>query len=213
MPRYNTLVSQKRQSKSAQWHRVQEQDTQVRAARAQGYRSRSAFKLLEIDARERLLHSDVQIADLGCSPGGWLQVATQKTDGKVVGVDLLPTKPVVGAHILQADFTQEKTIATILELFDGRADVVLSDMAPNLSGIAAADQARAAELVRAAMNFALRVLPPTGRFLSKGFQGDDFPLLLEEMKKQFMTVKILHLQASRAASKEAYFLARGVRKA
>jgi 23S rRNA (uridine2552-2'-O)-methyltransferase len=183
----------------------------VRQARADGYRSRAAFKLLEINTRDRLLIPGSRVVDLGAAPGGWSQVAVQKTSpgGRVVAIDLLEVAPVPGVTVLQGDFREEAMRRKLADALGGeRADVVLSDLSPNISGIASADQARAAELVRLALEFCRAHLAPEGAFLVKVFQGEEFAGLLKEMKAMFREVRTLKPSASREESRETYLLCR-----
>jgi 23S rRNA (uridine2552-2'-O)-methyltransferase len=186
----------------------------VRKARAQGYRSRAAFKLLEVNSRERLLIPGAKVADLGAAPGGWAQVVAEKVGprGKVVAVDLLAIAPLAGVTVLRGDFRDPQVQAALTAAAGGdRFDVVLSDLSPNLSGIASADQARAAELVRAALQFSREHLRPDGALLVKVFQGAEFEDVLREMKASFKKVRVLKPAASRDESRETYLLARDLR--
>jgi 23S rRNA (uridine2552-2'-O)-methyltransferase len=192
---------------SKQWLRRHVTDPYVRQARAQGYRSRAAFKLLEIDSQEKLLRPGMTVIDLGAAPGGWSQVAAQKVKpgGRVIAIDLLPIAPMSGVTVLQGDFRQAA-------LPDGaKADVVLSDVSPNLSGIGNVDQARALELTEAATDFCRKALKPDGVFLVKAFQGGAFEELLRSLGKRFSKVKVVKPSASRGESRETYVLARNLR--
>jgi 23S rRNA (uridine2552-2'-O)-methyltransferase len=192
---------------SKQWLRRHVTDPYVRKARAQGYRSRAAFKLLEIDSQEKLLHPGMTIVDLGAAPGGWSQVAAAKVkpDGRVIAIDLLPVAPISGVTVLRGDFRE----ALLPE--GAKADVVLSDVSPNLSGIGNVDQARALELTGAAIDFCRKVLKPDGVFLVKAFQGRAFEELLADLKNSFSKVKVVKPAASRGESSETYVLARNLR--
>lgn len=192
---------------SKQWLRRHLTDSYVRKARAQGYRSRAAYKLLEIDAREKLLRPGMTVLDLGAAPGGWSQVAAArvKPGGRVVAIDLLPIAPISGVTVLQGDFREKMPL-------DGeRADVVLSDVSPNLSGIGNVDQARALELSGAAIDLCRKVLKPDGVFLVKAFQGEAFGELVTRLKRSFSKVKVVKPPASRGESSETYVLARNLR--
>jgi len=188
-------------------------DPYVRRARADGYRSRAAFKLLEVNTRDRLLIPGARVADLGAAPGGWSQVAVQKTapGGRVVAVDLLEIGPLPGATLLRGDFREASVQAQVAAALGGKADVVLSDLSPNITGIASADQARAAELVHAAIEFCREALKADGAFLVKVFQGDEFAGLLKELKAVFREVRTIKPSASREESRETYLLARGIK--
>jgi 23S rRNA (uridine2552-2'-O)-methyltransferase len=203
-----------RSKSSGRWLQRHVKDPYVRKARDEGYRSRAAYKLLEINTRDRLLIPGAKVVDLGAAPGGWSQVAAAKIgpSGRVVAVDLLEIAPMSGVTVLQGDFrTQEVQARVAAALGGGKADLVLSDMSPNISGIASADQARAAELVRLAMAFCRENLAPQGAFLAKVFQGEEFTDLLKEMRVLFREVRALKPSASREESRETYLLARGLK--
>ena len=188
-------------------------DPYVKRAQAQGYRSRSAFKLLEIDKRERLLKPGASVVDLGAAPGGWSQVAAQKVKprGKVIAIDRLEIAPMEGVSVLRGDFLDTSTLVALASALDGRkADVVLCDLSPDMTGIASTDQARAAELVSAALEFCRANLAPRGAFLVKVFQGESFKDVLREMKDTFREVQTRKPEASRAESRETYLLGRGL---
>lgn len=204
----------KRTKSSRAWLHEHVTDPYVHRAQAEGYRSRAAYKLLEIDARDRLLAPGQVVVDLGAAPGSWAQVALAKVGprGRVIGVDLLAIEALPGATFLRGDFREpavERELAALLE--GGRADLVLSDTAPNISGIAAADQARSVALAELAVDFALRHLKPQGALLVKVFQGAGFPELLAAMRRSFRSVAVRKPRASRDRSSETYLLARGPR--
>ena len=191
-----------------QWLRRHVTDKYVRKAKSQGYRSRAAFKLLEIDAKERFLKAGQTVVDLGAAPGGWSQVAAEKVrpGGRVIAIDLLPIVPISGVTMLQGDLRAE----SLLEALAGaKADVVLSDVSPNLSGIGNVDQARALELSAAAIDFCSRVLKPEGVFLVKAFHGEAFEDLMARLKSSFRKVKVVKPLASRGESAETYVVAWG----
>lgn len=201
---------------SKAWMREHIEDPWVQKAKAEGWRSRAAFKLMQIDAKDRLLRPGMRVVDLGSTPGGWSQVAVKAVgrQGRVVAVDLIEMVPVAGVEFLQGDFETDATVAAVRALLDGRpADLVLSDMAPNLSGIGAADQARMAGLAEAAAAFALEVLTPDGAFLTKVFHGVGFDDLLRGLRSTFRSVAVRKPEASRGRSPETYLLARGPRPA
>lgn len=200
-----------RSKSSKAWLQRHVSDPYVRKAKEQGYRSRAAFKLLEIDAKERLLRPGMRVLDLGAAPGGWSQVAAQKVQpgGKVVAIDLLEFAPIPGVVVLRGDLRERQ--AELLEALGGKADLVLSDMLPNVTGIAAVDQARAAELALAAIAFSRSVLRPEGAFLLKVFHGEAFGEVLGVLKQAFRTVLTRKPRASRGESRETYLLARGLR--
>ena len=188
---------------SKRWLQRHVSDPYVRKAQEKGYRSRAAFKLLEIDAKEKLLRPGITVIDLGAAPGGWSQVAAQKVrpGGRVVAIDVLDMPPVPGVEFQKGDF---RGLA-----FEGLADLVLCDVSPNISGIRDADQARAAEMVMDAATLARKKLTPAGAFLVKVFHGGRFPTLLDDMKRSFRTVQVCKPGASRSESRETYLLARG----
>ena len=194
---------------SKQWLRRHVTDPYVRQAKAQGYRSRSAFKLLQIDAKEKILKPGQLVVDLGAAPGGWSQVAAEKVKpaGRVIAVDLLPIAPISGVTALKGDFRG----AALLEALAGaKADIVLSDLSPNLSGIGNVDQARALELITAAIDFCCKVLKPEGVFVLKAFHGGAFKEVLQLLGRTFEKVKVVKPLASRGESAETYVVARGV---
>jgi len=203
-----------RTKSSKRWLRRHVKDPYVRKARAGGWRSRAAFKLIEIDARDRLLVPGATVVDLGAAPGGWSQVAEKRTGpgGRVIAVDLLEIAPISGVTVFRGDFREAAVRAQVAAAQGGqKADVVMSDLSPNISGIASADQARAAELVRTAMDFCRAQLQPDGALLVKVFLGREFADLLKEMKAMFRSVRTLKPAASRGESRETYLLARGLK--
>lgn len=208
------LGAMPRSKSSAQWLRRHVDDPFVKKAKAQGLRSRAAFKLQEIDARDRLLRPGASVVDLGAAPGSWSQYAARRVGaaGCVVAVDLLEVEPIPGVTILRGDFLDAAVVSRVREAMrDGRADVVLCDLSPNLSGIASADQARAAALAEQAIAFCRDVLAPGGVFLVKVFQGAEFRGLLDELKRTFVSVQTRKPAASREESRETYLLCRGLR--
>ncbi|HYG27492.1 MAG TPA: RlmE family RNA methyltransferase [Caulobacteraceae bacterium] len=197
---------------SQAWLERQINDPFSARARAMGYRSRAAFKLTEIDERFRLLRRDAKVIDLGCAPGGWVQVALQKGAGAVVGVDLLEIDPPIPeAHIVQMDFTDPDCPGRLLELLGGPPDVVLSDMAPNTVGHKQTDHLRIMNLIELAADFAVEVLKPGGAFVTKAFQGGETAGVIALLKKHFAEVRMVKPKASRAESSEVYFVATGFR--
>lgn len=186
----------------------------MRKARSQGYRSRAAFKLTEIDNRDRLLVPGARVVDLGAAPGGWSQVAAEKVgrSGRVAAVDLLEIAPISGVSVVRGDFREPEVQAQLVAALGGqKADLVLSDMSPKVSGIASADQARAADLIRAAIEFCRVQLKPGGAFLTKVFQGEEFAGVLGRMKQEFRDVRVRKPGASRGESRETYLLGRGLK--
>lgn len=194
---------------SQQWLERQLNDPFVKAAKAQGYRSRAAFKLSEIDDRHRLIRRGARIVDLGCAPGGWLQIAAQRGAGAVVGIDLLPVDPVVGVEVVQGDFTEPGMGERLIARLGGAPDLVLSDMAPNTSGHRQTDHLRIVALIEAAADFAIATLKPGGAFVTKAFQGGETAAVLKVLKAAFAEVRHVKPKASRADSSEVYLVATG----
>ncbi|MBX6376336.1 MAG: RlmE family RNA methyltransferase [Acetobacteraceae bacterium] len=204
-----------RSAGSQRWLTRQLNDPYVRAAKAQGLRSRAAFKLIELDEKYGLLKPGARVVDLGAAPGGWTQVAVRKVgpSGRVVALDLLPMEPVRGATVLQGDFQEVETERQVEEALGGEADLVLSDMAPNTTGHAATDHLRIIALAEIALDFALRVLAPGGAFVAKVFQGGAEKGLLDTLKRNFASVRHAKPPASRKESSELYVVATGFRGA
>ncbi|CAH2599860.1 Ribosomal RNA large subunit methyltransferase E [Rhodovastum atsumiense] len=196
---------------SQHWLARQLNDPYVAAAKAQGWRSRAAFKLIELDDRFHLIRKGMRVLDLGAAPGGWSQVAVQRGAGTVMGLDLLPIDPVPGASFLLGDFNDPEMPARLQTLLEGQADLVLSDMAPNTTGHAATDHLRIVALAELALDFALQVLAPGGGFVAKVFQGGAEKQLLAPMKQAFATVRHAKPAASRKESSELYVVATGFR--
>jgi len=190
-----------RSKSSNQWLQRHVKDPFVRKARAEGYRSRAAYKLIEVDARHRFLVPGAKVVDLGAAPGGWSQVAAQK-GAKVTAVDLLAVAPIPGVTVLRGDFRE------VLK-DQPRYDVVLSDLSPNISGIRTADQMRILELLQAAIVVCKASLKPDGAFVTKAFHGETFDEARQALEKAFTRVKVLKPAASRGESRETYLLARG----
>ena len=195
---------------SKRWLQRHVSDPFVKRSREEGYRSRAAYKLLEIDARDRLLRPGATVIDLGAAPGGWSQVAAARVGarGRVIAIDLLEMPAPPGVAFIQGSFLDPAVRAAALEAAGGKVDLVLSDMMPNVSGIASADQARAAELVHEAIAFCAEVLKPGGAFLVKVFQGAEFAGILAELRRRFAGVQTRKPAASRGESRETYLLAR-----
>lgn len=196
------------------WMQQHVADPYVRKAKALGYRSRAAFKLAEIDRTDRLFARGQRVVDLGAAPGGWSQVAAQKVGpgGRVVAVDLLEMAPLPGVTVIGGDFTDEAVLRELERALNGeRVDLVLSDLSPNLSGVAASDQARSIRLCELALDFGLAHLKPGGTLLVKAFQGAGFPAFLQRLRGSFERVVSRKPGASRSRSSEMYLLARGPR--
>ncbi len=183
----------------------------MRAAQAQGWRSRAAFKLMELDDRYSLIRRGSRIVDLGAAPGGWSQVAAKRGAGAIVGVDLLAVEPVPGARFIEGDFNDADMPERLRALLGGPADLVLSDMAPNTTGHTATDHVRIVALAELALDFALAVLAPGGGFVAKVLQGGSEKQLLEPMKRAFGSVRHAKPPASRKDSSEMYVVAKGFR--
>lgn len=207
-----------RTTSSQKWLQRQLNDPYVARAKREGWRSRAAFKLIEIDEKARLLKRGQRIVDLGAAPGGWSQVAAKKIgleegQGKIVAIDLLEIDPIPGVIFQQMDFLADDAPARLLALLDGPADLVLSDMAANTTGHRKTDHLRIVGLVELAADFARKVLAPGGAFLAKVFQGGTEGALLADLKRDFAQVKHIKPAASRADSAELYVLATGFRGA
>jgi 23S rRNA (uridine2552-2'-O)-methyltransferase len=194
---------------SRRWLSRQASDPYVKQARSQGYRARAAFKLLELDERERLLRPGQRIVDLGAAPGSWSQVAQQRVgpQGRVVALDILPMEPLAGVDFIEGDFREVDVLQQLETLVGGRVDLVMSDMAPNISGIAASDQARSMDLAELALEFAVEWLEPEGRFVVKLFQGEGFDDYVREARRTFKSVRLRKPAASRKESREVYMVA------
>jgi 23S rRNA (uridine2552-2'-O)-methyltransferase len=196
---------------SQRWLTRQLNDPYVQAAQREGWRSRAAFKLIELDDRFHLLKPGARVVDLGAAPGGWTQVAVARGAARVVALDLLPVEPLAGAVLLAGDFTDPTMPARLAEALGGPADLVLSDMAPNTTGHAATDHLRIIALTEQAFAFAQTVLAPGGIFVAKVFQGGAERELLLPMKRVFRSVRHAKPPASRAQSAELYVIAQGYR--
>jgi 23S rRNA (uridine2552-2'-O)-methyltransferase len=207
----------KRKPSSQRWLQRHLSDPYVAEARCQGYRSRAAFKLIELDERHRLLKPGMSVVDLGAAPGGWTEVAARRVragkpqGGRVVAVDLLPMERIVGASILVGDFLDETVAERLKDELAGPADVVLSDMAPNTTGHPGTDHLRIMALAEAAFAFARAVLAPGGTFVCKVFQGGTEAMLLKEIKRCFASVRHAKPPSSRPESAEAYLVATNFR--
>jgi len=204
----------KRQAKSRVWHQRHVNDFYVKQSVEQGYRSRSAYKLMEIDDRDRLLKPGNALVDLGCAPGGWCQVALErmKGQGRIVGIDLLEMVGLNGVDFLQGDFTEQATLNQLVERLHGnKADLVLSDMSPNITGVIISDQARIYYLAELALEFSANWLKPDGIFLVKVFQGAGFEDYMKQMRSVFKSVMVRKPKASRDSSREVYLLGRGLK--
>ena len=189
-------------------------DPYVQQAKKDGWRSRAAFKLLEIDAKDKLLKRGEVVVDLGATPGGWSQVAVQCVgeSGLVLALDLLEMAPIRGVHFIQGDFREDAVLTQLEEALGEReVGVVLSDMAPNMSGVAVMDQARVMHLAELGLDFSRAHLKPEGAFLVKVFQGRDYEAFVRAMRETFQNVGVRKPDASRDRSAEVYLLGRGLR--
>jgi 23S rRNA (uridine2552-2'-O)-methyltransferase len=201
----------RRTGSSQRWRQRQERDIYVDQAGRAGWRSRAVFKLEQINAKEQLLRSGTVCVDLGSAPGSWSQLAARLVgpSGRVVALDLLPMDPIPGVDFIEGDFTAAATLQALRELVGPKPiDLVMSDMAPNISGNRAMDQPRSMALLDEALLFAREVLRPGGDFLAKAFQGEGIDAFTRELKAHFKTVKTIKPKASRPESREIYLLAR-----
>lgn len=207
-------TARKRSNSSTRWLERQLNDPYVKQARREGYRSRAAYKLIEMDEKFHFLKPGMRVLDLGAAPGGWTQVVAERVKSKadapaVAAIDLLAMDPVGGAQFVQLDFMDDKAPELLKQMLGGKADLVLSDMAPNTTGHSATDHLRIMALLEAAYDFACEVLAKEGAFVAKVFQGGAEKELLARMKRQFETVKHAKPKASRSDSSEMYVIAMG----
>lgn len=203
-----------RSKSSARWLREHFSDEYVRRAQQEGYRSRAVYKLLEIQDKDWLLRPGLTVVDLGAAPGGWSQLAARLVGGQgaVIALDILPIEPLPGVECIEGDFREVVVLDRLLVALNGRpVDLVMSDMAPNTSGIKAVDQPRGIYLAELALDFTRRCLRPGGDFLVKVFQGEGFDAFLKDLRATFATVAPRKPRASRARSAEQYLLARNYR--
>jgi len=202
-------TAKKRTSSQQAWLERQINDPFAARARAEGYRSRAAYKLAEIDDRFKLIRKGCKVIDLGAAPGGWVQIALERGAGAVVGVDLLPIDPIPPAELIQMDFTDPACAPKLIELIGGRPDIIVCDIAPNTMGHKQTDHMRIVGLIEAALDFALEVLPAGGAFVTKAFQGGEMEGVLKGLKMNFAEVKHFKPKASRSGSSELYLVALG----
>ena len=200
-----------RTTASQKWLERQLNDPYVAAARAQGYRSRAAFKLIELDDKYHLLNPGARVIDLGAAPGGWAQVAINRGAARVVGVDLLPIDEIAGAELIVGDFNDPEMPDRLAAMMGGKVDLVLSDMAPNTTGHGPTDHLRIMALAELAVEFAVQILKPGGSFVAKLFQGGSERQMLTKMKQSFASVRHAKPPASRKDSSELYVVATGFR--
>ena len=200
-----------RSKSSKQWLSQHFDDHYVKLAQQKGMRCRAAFKLLELQEKYQLIRSGMMVVDLGAAPGGWCQLAAPLVGkkGKVVGLDILPMEPLDGVDFIQGDFTEDETLQELESILAEQVlDLVLSDMAPNMTGMAVTDQAKAMYLAELALEFVRSHLKPGGNFVVKLFQGEDFDTYVREVRLLFKTVRVRKPKASRPRSREVYLLAR-----
>lgn len=203
-----------RSKTSDRWLKEHFDDSWVKKSQIDGYRSRASYKLIELDKRDRLFRSGQVVVDLGAAPGGWSQVAVERVGdpGTVIASDILEMNPIAGVDFVQGDFSEQAVLDELLNLLgDRRADVVISDMAPNMSGVAAVDIPRAMGLIELALDMAQQVLRPGGVFVAKVFQGEGFEALLSDMRRSFASVVSRKPDSSRSRSREVYQVCKGFR--
>lgn len=203
-----------RSKSSARWLDEHVNDPFVKQAQKDGYRSRASYKLLAINEKDKLIRPGMLVIDLGSAPGGWSQVASKLvgTGGKVIASDILPMDSLPDVEFIQGDFTEDSVFEQILHAInENPVDVVISDMAPNLSGIATADQAASIYLIELALDMAQQVLKPKGSFIAKAFQGEGYEEFVKQVRQHFDTVLIRKPEASRSRSREVYVVGKGFR--
>ena len=201
-----------RSKSSHQWFRKHFDDEYVKRAQREGYRSRAVYKLDEIQQKDRILRPGSVLVDLGAAPGGWSQYAAQLLGdkGRIIALDILPMEPLPGVLFIQGDFREDEALAELMAVLDGATvNLVMSDMAPNISGMGAVDQPRSMYLVELAVDFAASVLGKGGDLLFKGFQGEGFDAILRDLRGQYRKILIRKPKASRPQSREVYVLAKG----
>mgnify|MGYP001821918461 CR=1 FL=1 len=205
-----------RSKSSHRWLKSHFDDEFVKRAQREGYRSRAVYNLEELQRKDRILRPGMTVIDLGAAPGGWSQYAAQllKGKGRIIALDLLPMDPLDGVEFLQGDFMEDEVLDLLMETLGGsRVDLVMSDMAPNISGMEAVDQPRSMYMAELAVDFAARVLREGGDLLFKAFQGEGFDTLIKRLRSQYRQVKIRKPRASRPRSREVYVIARHYRVA
>lgn len=206
------MSKNKRSASSGRWLKEHFDDKYVLEAQKRGYRSRAIFKLEEIQAKDKLLRQGMTVVDLGAAPGGWSQYAAEQVgeSGRVIACDILPMDSLPGVNFLQGDFREEAVLDALLDRIQpNMVDIVMSDMAPNMSGNLASDQPRAMYLVELALDMCRQVLAQNGAFVVKVFQGEGFDPYLAEVRSMFNVVKIRKPESSRARSREVYIVATG----
>jgi 23S rRNA (uridine2552-2'-O)-methyltransferase len=211
MMTHKVKTARGRKISSKLWLERQLNDPYVREAQIKGYRSRAAFKLSELDDKFTLIEKGALIADLGCAPGGWVQVALERGASRVVGIDLLPVDIVAGADLIEMDFMDDTAPNVLMDMLGEAPDMVMSDLAANTTGHRKTDHLKTVALVEAAADFAIKVLKPGGYFVTKVFQGGAEEELLKRLRTRFDMVKHAKPKASRAGSPEVYLVAKGFR--
>lgn len=204
-----------RSKTSAAWLKEHVDDVWVKKAQQDGYRTRASYKLIELDEKDQLIKQGMTIIDLGAAPGGWSQVVGRKLNGNgvIIASDILPMDPIADVEFIQGDFTEQSVFDDIMAVVNNRqVDLVISDMAPNISGMASIDQPSSMYLVELALDMAQQVLKPKGNFVAKVFQGEGFDEYQQALKQSFDKVIIRKPKASRPRSKEVYIVAKGFRK-
>ncbi|WP_187335178.1 RlmE family RNA methyltransferase [Novosphingopyxis iocasae] len=210
MTKERVRTARKRSAQSTRWLQRQLDDPYVKRAKAEGYRSRAAYKLIELDEKFALLKGARRVVDLGIAPGGWAQVIRKHhPKAAIVGIDLLPVDPIEGVTLFEMDFMDDAAPGLLIDALGGPPDLVISDMAANTTGHKQTDHLRTMGLVEAAAEFAIENLEPGGSFLSKSFAGGSDQTLLTELKRNFMSVKHAKPPASRKGSVEWYVVAKG----
>jgi 23S rRNA (uridine2552-2'-O)-methyltransferase len=203
-----------RSKSSADWLREHVDDIYVHKAQQDGYRTRASYKLIELDEKDQLIKPGMTVIDLGSAPGGWSQVVARKLDGSgvMIASDILPMDPIADVNFIQGDFTEESVFEELMGIVNGRpVDLVISDMAPNMSGVASIDQPGSMYLVELALDMARQVLKPNGQFVAKVFQGEGFDEYIRDVRESFSKVLIRKPKASRARSREVYVVGKGFR--
>ena len=203
-----------RSKSSSRWLEEHVNDPFVKKAQMDGYRSRASYKLLEINAKDKLIQPTMTVMDLGSAPGGWSQVATDLVGhkGRVIASDILPMDAVAGVKFIQGDFTENAVFEEIMAVLgDAKVDVAISDMAPNISGVNAADQAASMYLIELALDMASQVLKPKGSFVAKVFHGGGYDGYVKAVREQFDKVVVRKPDSSRARSREVYLVGKGFR--
>lgn len=201
-----------RSKSSKNWLDEHFNDAYVKQSKMDGYRSRASYKLIELDEKDQLLREGYNVVDLGAAPGGWSQVAVKRVGerGRVFALDILEMDPIAGVEFIQGDFTENEVYEQLIVLINNDPiDLVISDMAPNMSGMASVDQPRAMYLLELALDMARQVLRPDGRFVAKAFQGEGYDQWLKDLRSSFKQVQIRKPKSSRARSREVYVIANG----